>query len=122
MVKKKLTRKTARRAAPRRVYRSRRAKSGTQYIPAAMATVGLVAANIPQLKVGLKNIQSRGAIGAVNHFVNDGAYKKYIEFNALKKDAIYYAGGYLAGEAIRRYAPKMIKAPLGKLAKKIPRV
>lgn len=122
MVKKKSTRKTARSAAPaKRIYR-RRAKSGTQYIPAAMATVGLVAANIPQLKVGMKNIQTRGVIGAVDHFVNDGAYKKYIEFNALKKDAIYYAGGYLAGEAVRRYAPKMIKAPLGKLAKKIPRV
>lgn len=122
MVKRKTTRKTARSAAPKRVYRSRRAKSGNQYIPAAMATAGLVLANVPQLKVGLRNIQQRGIMGAVDHVIQDGAYKKYIEPGAIKKDIIYYGAGYLAGEAVRRYAPGFIKAPIAKLAKKMPRV
>ena len=122
MVKKKTTRRTPRMASPaKRIYR-RRAKSGVTYIPKAMATAGLVLANVPQLKVGLRNIQQRGIIGAVDHVIQDGAYKKYIEPGAIKKDLIYYAAGYLAGEGVRRYAPGIIKAPIAKLAKKMPRV
>ena len=121
MVKRKTPRKTARSAAPaRRIYR-RRAKSGTQYIPAAMATAGLVMANAAPIKDTLQAIQNRGVAAAAKDLVKFD-YKKYINYNQLVKDAMYYAGGYVGGEVVKKYAPAVIKTPLGKLAKKIPRL
>lgn len=97
-------------AAPRR--RSYRKKSGTTYIPSAAATVGIA--------VAMKD----PIMTAVNTMSVDGvktAARQAVQVDTLKKTAIYAAGGYVAGEVIKRYAPKIIKTPAGKIAKKIPR-
>lgn len=124
MVKKtKTPRKAApRAAAPKKVYR-RRAKSGVQYIPAAMATVGLVAANADNIKHVMNNIQTNGLTKSAKYYLtNSKGYGRFIGADQLVKDAMYYAGGYVAGEIAKKYAPAVIKTPMGKLAKKIPRL
>lgn len=82
-------------------------------IPAAGLTVGLVAAN-------------RWAIGRLiespNLYQLKNEAKRAISADKLKQDVIYGAAGMIAGEAIRRFAPSFIKTPMGKLAKKIPKV
>lgn len=114
MAKRKTTprkRSTSRAAAaPRR--RSYRKKSGTTYIPSAAATVGAVVA------------MKEPIMTAINTMSIDGvktAARQAVQVDTLKKTAIYTAGAYVAGEAIKRYAPKIIKTPAGKIAKKIPR-
>lgn len=114
MAKRKTTprkRSTSRAAAaPRR--RSYRKKSGTTYIPSAAATVGAVVA------------MKEPIMTAINTMSIDGvktAARQAVHVDTLKKTAIYTAGAYVAGEAIKRYAPKIIKTPAGKIAKKIPR-
>ena len=97
-------------AAPRR--RSYRKKSGTTYIPSAAATVGAVVA------------MKEPIMTAINTMSVDGvktAARQAVQVDTLKKTAIYTAGAYVAGEAIKRYAPKIIKTPAGKIAQKIPR-
>ena len=124
MVKKKTTRRKApvRAAGTRRIYR-RRAKSGYDKIAPAMATVGLVLANADHIKNDFNKIQQQGPVRFTKNFVGDGAYyRKYIQGNQLVNDAIYTAGGYIGGELIRKYAPAMIKKPIAKIAKKIPKV
>lgn len=125
--KKKTNRRAPRRAATaRKVYR-RRAKSGVQYIPAAMATVGLVAANADALKRTADKIGADGIKAIPNLVMGQGSdYKwlrqQFFKSDQLIKDAAYYAGGYIGGEIVKKYAPSVIKTPLGKLAKKIPRM
>jgi len=115
MAKRKTTRKApARRraaAAPRR--RSYRKKSGTTYIPSAAATVGAVVAMKQPIMTVLQNMSVAGVKSAA---------QQAVQVDTLKKTAIYTAGAYVAGEAIKRYAPKIIKTPAGKIAKKIPRL
>ena len=115
MAKRKTTRKApARRraaAAPRR--RSYRKKSGTTYIPSAAATVGAVVAMKEPIMTVLSDMSVNGVKAAVQKATN---------VNTIKRTAIYTAGAYVAGEALKRYAPKIIKAPAGKIAKKIPRL
>ena len=115
MAKRKTTRRrsTTRRsyaAAPRR--RSYRKKSGTTYIPSAAATIGAAIANVDAFKAVANDMSINGAKAAA---------QKAIQVDNLKKTAIYTAGGYVAGEVIKRYAPAIIKGPAGKIAKKIPR-
>ena len=120
MVKKTATSRKAapRAAAPKKVYR-RRAKSGVQYIPAAMA---LVAANADNIKHVVNNIQTHGLTKSAKYYLtNSKGYGRFIGADQLVKDAMYYAGGYVAGEIAKKYAPSVIKTPMGKLAKKIPR-
>ena len=111
-------RKTA--AKTRVVYRTapaakkrRRTNTGVKQIPAAGLTVGLVAAN-------------RWAIGRLIDSPTLGQLKteakRAISPEKLKQDVVYGVAGMLAGEAIRRVAPAFIKTPMGKLAKKIPKV
>lgn len=127
MVKKKSTpRRRAASPAKKRIYR-RRAKSGTQYIPAAMATVGLVYANADNLKRFADKIGTDGVKAIPNLVMGQGNDYKWLrqqftKGDQLVKDAAYYAGGYLGGEVVKKYAPSVIKTPLGKLAKKIPRL
>ena len=114
MAKKKTTRRKApaRRAyaAPKR--RSYRKKSGTTMIPAAAATVGAVVAMKEPIMQVINNMSVQGVKSAA---------QQAVQVDTLKKTAIYTAGAYVAGEAIRRYAPKIIKTPAGKIAKKIPK-
>ena len=114
MAKRKTTRRKAapvsRAAFPRR--RSYRKKSGTTYIPSAAATVGAVVAMKQPIETVLNNMSVDGVKSAIGQATN---------VNTLKKTAIYTAAGYVAGEAIKRYAPKILKSPAGKIAKKIPR-
>ena len=114
MAKRKTTRRKAaparRAAAPRR--RSYRKKSGTTYIPSAAATVGAVVAMKQPIETVLNNMSVGGVKSAIGQATN---------VNTLKKTAIYTAAGYVAGEAIKRYAPKILKSPAAKIAKKIPR-
>lgn len=112
-------RKTTRRAAPRRSYaaaprrRSPRKKSGVPQIPAAAVTVALVAAN----KDPIMNVVNTMSIDGVKNSIRAAVTPEQI-----KKDVIYGASGLVAGAAIKKFAPKFIKSPLGKLAKKIPKV
>lgn len=128
MVTKK---KAPARARTRTVYkaapRKRRTSSPNKYIPAAAATVGLVAANADLLKRTMDKVNADG-VKAIPYIITgkDSNYKwlrnQFIASDRLIKDGIYYAGGYLGGEIIKKYAPAVIKNPLGKLAKKIPKV
>lgn len=115
MAKGKTTKKkppAARAAAapPRRSYRK---KSGNTYIPAAAATIGAVVAMKEPIMTVVNNMSVNGVKAAV---------QKATTVDTIKKTAIYTAGAYVAGEAIKRYAPKIIKTPAGKIAKKIPRL
>ena len=112
-------RKTTRRAAPRRSYaaaprrRSPRKKSGVPMIPAAAMTVGLVAAN----KDAIMNVVNDMSVNGVKNSI-----RYAVQPEQIKKDVIYAGAGLVAGAAIKKFAPNFIKTPLGKLAKKIPKV
>ncbi len=115
MAKRKTTRRKApaarAAAAPKR--RSYRKKSGTTMIPAAAATVGAVVAMKEPIMQVINNMSVQGVKSAA---------QQAVQVDTLKKTAIYTAGAYVAGEAIKRYAPKIIKTPAGKIAKKIPKL
>ena len=102
----------ARAAAAPKKKRSYRKKSGTTMIPAAAATVGAVVAMKEPIKQVINNMSVQGVKSAA---------QQAVQVDTLKKTAIYTAGAYVAGEAIKRYAPKIIKTPAGKIAKKIPK-
>lgn len=129
MVKKKTPRKTARRAAPaRRIYR-RRAKSGYDKIAPAMATVALAAVNAGKVKSIWNNATYNTGMDVskiVKRIKTDNgthkAMRAMVSSDALIADAAAIAGGYIGGEVVRKYAPTVIKKPLAKLAKKIPKV
>lgn len=122
MVKKKTTpRKRARASPARRIYR-RRKNSGVAQIPAAMATAGLVLANAKNIKEDVDKIGQIGLGKMAKVYIPRGYYKKYMNGGQLINDAVYSVGGMIAGEAVRKYAPTIIKKPLGKIAKKIPKV
>ena len=117
MAKKKRKTTTRRRstssgssAAPRR----RRKISPTKYIPSAGATVGLALAN--------KDIIQHIANNPFQLDTYKSAAQAAIQPNRLKQDAVNMVVGYGAGWAVKQFAPKMIKEPIGKIAKKIPRV
>lgn len=123
MVTKKRTVKRTRRAAPRAAPRRRSyKKSGISMIPAAAATVGLVAANVNNFKVDANIIGNRGIATTAKNAIGWKLYSKYISTDQLTKDAIGFVGGYVAGAVVQKYAPSVIKSPLGKIAKKIPKV
>lgn len=115
MAKRKTTRKApARRraaAAPKR--RSYRKKSGTSEIPAAAATVGVLYAMKEPIKTVIQNMSVNGVKTAA---------QQAVQVDTIKKTALYGAGAYVAGEALKRYAPKIIKTPAGKIAKKLPKL
>lgn len=113
--------RTVYRAAPRK---ARRSTSGTKYIPAAAATVGIVAANVGNLKQDMEFIQTHnfGDLSKYGREYVGNFWKKYVTVDNLTKSAIGYGVGYVAGEVAKKYAPGVIKRPLGKIAKKIPKV
>lgn len=123
MVKNKNTPKKRASAAPakKKVYR-RRKNSGISQIPAAMATASLVLANANNIKEDIDKIGQIGLGKMAKVYIPRGYYKKYINGGQLVNDAVYSVGGMIAGEAVRKYAPSVIKKPLGKIAKKIPKV
>lgn len=104
-------------------------------IPAAAATVALVAVNAGKAKQLYRAINNNGKQATLpamiartkegllgkNNWVN-GNMKAFISADALVMDAVAVAGGYVGGEIIKKYAPGVIKRPLGKIAKKIPKV
>jgi len=114
MAKRKTTRRKApvRRAAAAPKRRSYRRKSGTSEIPAAAATVGVLYAMKEPIKTVIQNMSVNGVKTAA---------QQAVQVDTIKKTAIYGAGAYVAGEAIKRYAPKIIKTPAGKIAKKLPK-
>lgn len=112
------SRNTASKAAPR----SRRSKSGITAIPGAMATVGLIYANKDALSKDIDYFMKYGVTRGVSSFTRNQSWKKYISVPQLVNDAAFVAGGYVAGEVVKKYAPGVIKRPLGKIAKKIPKV
>lgn len=126
MVKKKTTRKkSASVGRTRTVYVGRSArrsrKSDASYIPSGMATAGLILANATPLKKELSRIQNQGLINATKNFMKND-YKDFIKTDLLIADAMYLGGGYILGSVIQKYAPNVIKKPIGKLSKKMPRV
>ena len=99
-------------AAPKKKKRSRR-KSGVPQIPAAAVTVGLVVANKDPILNAVNTMSIEGVKQSVRMAVTP---------EQIKKDVIYGAGGLVVGAAIKKFAPSFIKSPMGKLAKKIPKV
>lgn len=116
----------------RTVYRAkpRKRKSSTGYdkIAPAMATAALVAVNAkPAVKLfNEATVRGYSYKEVMNRLKNDNgtkaAIKDVIGVPALTRDAIALAGGYVGGEIIRKYAPTVIKRPIAKIAKKIPKV
>jgi len=108
--------KTTASAAPRRYYKpkkkTRRTKSGISQIPAAGATVGVAIAN----KDAIMNVVNNPSIESAKTSV-----KYALQPEQLKKDVVYGAVGLGVGAGIRKFAPKFLKSPLGKIAKKIPK-
>ena len=107
-------------AAPARRYYAapkkrsgRRKKSGVPQIPAAAVTVALVAAN----KDPIMNVVNTMSVEGVKQSIRAAVTPEQI-----KKDIVYGGAGLVAGAAIKKFAPSFIKTPLGKLAKKIPKV
>ena len=98
-------------AAPKK--RSSRRKSGVPQIPAAAVTVGLVVANKDPILNAVNTMSVEGVKQSVRMAVTP---------EQIKKDVIYGAGGLVVGAAIKKFAPSFIKSPMGKLAKKIPKV
>lgn len=105
-------------AKTRTVYRTRTAPrkkrksnpTGVKDIPAAAMTVGIVAANAAPIMT------------AVNQFSLSGvkqAAQQAIQPEQLKKTAAYALGGAMIGYGVKQFAPKIIKKPLGMVAKKI---
>lgn len=82
-------------------------------IPAAGATVGLTIANKDQISYVINNMSVDGVKTAA---------KSAITADQIKKDITYGAVGYGVGIVVRKFAPSFVKTPLGKLAKKIPKV
>ena len=93
--------------------KTRRTKSGVTQIPAAAATVGVVIAN----KDPIMNVVNDMSIQGVK---NSARYA--LQPEQIKKTVVYGGVGLVAGAAIKKFAPKFIKGPLGKVAKKIPKV
>lgn len=107
-------------AAPRRSggYRgprrkSRRTKSGITQIPAAAATVGVVIANKDPIMNVVNNPSIEGAKASVRYALQP---------EQIKKTVVHGAAGLVIGAGIKKFAPRFIKTPLGKVAKKIPKV
>lgn len=93
--------------------KTRRTKSGVTQIPAAAATVGVVIAN----KDPIMNVVNDMSVQGVK---NSARYA--LQPEQIKKTVVYGAAGLMAGAAIKKFAPRFIKTPLGKVAKKIPKV
>lgn len=93
--------------------KTHRKKSGVAQIPAAGATIGLVYANKYGIKSAIENPSKQGLKSAA---------KWAIQPEQLKRDVVYTTVGMIGGAAVKKFAPKFIKAPLGKIAKKIPKV
>ena len=126
VTKKKPAKRAAPRAAPKK-RATRRNKSGITRIPDAAATVGLVVANAGLIGRTLDKVSSDGIKAIPNLVMGSGSdYKwlrqQFIKPEQLVKDAVGVAGGYVAGEIAKKYAPGFIKRPMGKIAKKIPKV
>lgn len=123
MVKKKTTQKTRTvyRAAPKKKKRVSRNKNGYQSIAPAMATVALAAANAQNISDTVGALKKYGVSKGVA-VIADRGWQKFVTKDQLVKDGIYLAGGYMGGELVKKYAPAFIKKPLGKIAKKIPKV
>ena len=105
-------------AAPRRYYaapkrKTYRKKSGVTQIPAAAATVGVVVANKDPIMNMVNNPSIAGAKQSVQYALQP---------EQIKKTVVYGGVGLVAGAAIKKFAPRFIKTPLGKVAKKIPKV
>lgn len=135
MVTKK---RTAKKAAPRRrratvaaAPRRRAKKSGVTAIPGACATVGLVAVNAKNIANAIKAIGNNGqakpsemiarVVPGNSKWVTE-TYAKFISKDQIITDAVAIGGGYLAGYVLKKYAPGIIKTPMAKIAKKIPKV
>ena len=99
-------------AAPKKKS-GRKKKSGVSQIPAAAVTVGLVVANKDPILNAVNTMSIEGVKQSVRMAVTP---------EQIKKDVIYGAGGLVVGAAIKKFAPSFIKSPMGKLAKKIPKV
>lgn len=127
MVTKK---RTARKARSRTVYRTAakrtyRKKSGITDIPAAAATVALAAVNANAIKDYANYLKTYGSVITHKDPVGDFAVrmqKTFVNKQQIIKDAAAIAGGYVGGEIVKKYAPSVIKSPMGKIAKKIPKV
>lgn len=90
-----------------------RRKSGTAQIPAAAATIGMVIAN----KDPIMNVVNNPSIDSAKQ-----SFKYALQPEQIKKTVIHGAAGLVIGAGVKKFAPKAIKTPLGKIAKKIPKV
>lgn len=96
------------RAAPKRRRKSN--PSGVKDIPAAAMTVGIVAANAAPIMTAINQFSLNGVKSAAQQAIQPAQ---------LKKTAAYALGGAMIGYGVKQFAPKIIKKPLGMVAKKI---
>lgn len=119
MLKMAAKKRRATSAAPRKSYyrgpkrKTRRTKSGVTMIPSAAATVGVVIANKDPIMNMVNNPSIAGAKASAQYALQP---------EQIKKTVIYGGVGLVAGAAVKKFAPRFIKTPLGKVAKKIPKV
>lgn len=106
--KRAAPKRSAPRAAPKKKKRTN--PSGVKDIPAASMTVGIIAANAAPIRTAVSNLSIDGMKQAA---------AEAIAPEQLKKTAAYAIGGAVAGYALKQFAPKFIKKPLGLVAKKI---
>ena len=82
--------------------------------------LGLIQDPLPDLRGHLQSVHA-GAVQLLE-LGGPGDIGESEEGEQIKKDVIYGAGGLVVGAAIKKFAPSFIKSPMGKLAKKIPKV
>lgn len=111
--KRKSTTATRRRTTTPTRRRSYHKKADSSYIPAAAATAGLICANMQPIRTVVSNMSVAGLKQAAHEAVQP---------DQLKKTAVYTVGAAVGGEVFKKFAPNVIKKPVGKIAKKIPRV
>lgn len=125
--------RTVYRAAPRKRSTSKKAPQYAN-IPAAAATVALAAVNVNNFKGLMRSVSNNGrspiadyparfyrGFTGKNDWVSENM-KKFVSSESLVKDGIAIVGGYIGGELVRKYAPTVLKKPIAKIAKKIPKV
>lgn len=134
-----MVKKRARKTAPRRRYTTsprrrsyrRSNKNGYKSIGPAGLTLGIAAAYIPKVQLMKTHVEA-WKVSYKDYVMNglflkpDGGARKdfvtWVSKAQLKKAAAYGLAGYVAGEAVAKYAPTAVKKPVGKIAKKVPKL
>lgn len=114
--KKSAPKKAGTAAAAARPRRRSGAMKGVAKIPKLTTAAGIIAANSEPLTWAVKQSFSNPR-GAINYATAAG--KKMIQPDSLAKTAKAALVGYGIGYIAKKYAPKIIKKPMAKIANKV---